>query len=172
MWQIPPEALASGDHREVQAITSAQVEDPARFLARIAEINASSAPESFDILELKDGRTIERFSIMQAVEGAAAGRVWSFSDITERKRSEQELRDQAEWFRVTLASIGDAVVTVDTESRISFLNDAAVELTGWPLEAAIGRPMDEVLPLIQESTREPMDSPIHRALAEGTHRRA
>ena len=46
-------------------------------------------------------------------------------------RREAELREQSEWFRVTLGSIGDAVITVDNDCRVTFLNPVAEELTGW-----------------------------------------
>jgi PAS domain S-box-containing protein len=52
-------------------------------------------------------------------------------DISARKRAEEALHRQQEWFRVTLASIGDAVITTDREGRVTFLNRIAQTLTGW-----------------------------------------
>ena len=85
----------------------------------------------------------------------------------QRKQAQEALLEQSEWFRVTLGSIGDAVVTVDTTSTISFLNPIAEALTGWTSQDAVGRPMAKVLQLVSETSRERMANPIERALAEG-----
>jgi PAS domain S-box-containing protein len=74
---------------------------------------------------------------------------------------------QPEWCRVTLASIGDAVITTDVEGRVTFLNSVAVSLTGWALEEAAGQPLDSVFRIINEKSRQPVESPTVRALREG-----
>jgi PAS domain S-box-containing protein len=65
-------------------------------------------------------------------------------DITERRRIERALAHQREWFRVTLASIGDGVITADRDARVSFMNAVAEELTGWSAAEAEGRPLADV----------------------------
>lgn len=72
------------------------------------------------------------------------------------KRTAEELRAQTEWLRVTLGSIGDAVVTVDAARRVTLLNLAAEELTGWSAAEAVGQPLDDVMRLLNEATREPI----------------
>lgn len=91
----------------------------------------------------------------------------------ERKSAElrdslEELREQREWFRVTLASIGDAVITTDLESRITFLNPVAEKMTGWSNAEARGLPLEEVFRIIHEGTRQPAENPIAKALRDGT----
>ena len=66
--------------------------------------------------------------------------------------------DQA-WSLIVLRSIADAVITSDTDDRISFLNPAAEALTDWSLEEAGGRPITEVFRLIDETTGRPIDWP-------------
>jgi len=83
------------------------------------------------------------------------------------ERKTEELREQGEWFRVTLGSIGDAVITVDTDARITFLNPVAEALTGWARAAAVGEPVDAVLRLVEEATGKTAANPVHRALREG-----
>jgi PAS domain S-box-containing protein len=75
-------------------------------------------------------------------------------DITNRKRAEEALHKHRQWLEVTLHSIGDAVLATDAEGRITFLNPVAARLTGWTEEQALGRPAQEVFPIIQELTRE------------------
>lgn len=85
-----------------------------------------------------------------------------------RQRAEEELRKQSEWLRITLASIGDAVISTDAEGRITFMNGVAESLTGWPQADAIGRPLPEVFHIVNEHTRQPSENPALRALREGT----
>ena len=74
---------------------------------------------------------------------------------------------QPEWCRVTLASIGDAVITTDSNGGVTFLNPVAQSLTGWTLEEAAGQPLDSVFRIINEESRQPVESPAVRALREG-----
>jgi len=68
---------------------------------------------------------------------------------------------------VALASIGDAVITTDMEGRITFLNSVGESLTGWAKHDAIGKPLDSVFNIMSESDRQPVESPVARALCNG-----
>jgi len=70
------------------------------------------------------------------------------------------LRTEKELFRVTLASIGDAVITTDASSHVTYLNKVAEELTGWAEAEARGRPLAEVFRIIDEETCEPAEGPV------------
>ena len=73
----------------------------------------------------------------------------------------------SELLRVTLASIGDAVMTTDTQGVVTYLNAVAENLTGWPLAEARGRPLDTVFRIVNETTGKVVESPATRALREG-----
>jgi signal transduction histidine kinase len=92
MWKLQRDTMEATDHRRLLEVTGQQCPDYRQFLARVEYIYASSPPESFDLLQLADGRTFERFSKVQRVDTKEAGRVWSFRDITERCRAEDALR--------------------------------------------------------------------------------
>ncbi len=77
------------------------------------------------------------------------------------------LLEQREWLRVTLASIGDAIITTDSSGQVTFLNPVAESLTGWTLADASGRPLTDVFNIVNEETRQPVESPTVRALREG-----
>jgi PAS domain S-box-containing protein len=66
-----------------------------------------------------------------------------------------------------LASIGDAVIAADTESRVTFLNPAAEALTGWPEKEAVGQPLAQVFRIINEHTRQPVEDPAANVLRTG-----
>jgi diguanylate cyclase (GGDEF)-like protein/PAS domain S-box-containing protein len=88
------------------------------------------------------------------------------TDITDRKMAEEALSAEKERFRVTLEAIGEAVVTTDSQGRITYLNPAASMMTDVPLNQAGGRPIDEVVIVEELDTGEPCASPIHAALAQ------
>ena len=167
MWRLPPEAMETRQHRKLLDLPTHQFIDPEKVRARIEQIYASRPPETYDLLEFADGRVFERFTKVQFVNDRNVGRVWSFRDITEQKRAEQELRQQREWFQVTLSSIGDAVITTDTQGRVTFLNPVAEMMTGWKLAEALGLPLEEVFNIINEETRERVKSPVNKVLREG-----
>ena len=75
--------------------------------------------------------------------------------------------ERGEVLRITLASIGDAVITTDLEGRVTYLNTAAETLTGWTTTEALGRPLDQVCTIVNEDTRAPVANPATRALREG-----
>lgn len=72
-----------------------------------------------------------------------------------------------EVFRVTLRSIGDAVITTDTEGRITYLNEIAESLTGWSQKDALGKQLEQVFKIVNERTRLPVENPATKALHQG-----
>jgi PAS domain S-box-containing protein len=92
MWRMPRGIMDARDAGSLQEAAARQSRDPARFLARIQEIEASALTESFDVLEFADGRVFERYSKIQCIEDRNVGRVWTFRDVTEHKRAEEILR--------------------------------------------------------------------------------
>ena len=88
-------------------------------------------------------------------------------DITAQAVAEKEVARQRERLNVTLRSIGDAVIAADTAGRVDYLNPVAENLTGWSSEEAMGRPLEEVLRIINEETRKPAENPVAKVLREG-----
>ena len=89
------------------------------------------------------------------------------TDISERKLSETKLADETERLSVTLRSIGDGVITTDTQGRVILINRVAEMLTGWDYDEAAGRPIAEVFEIINDVTRQPCESPVDKVLASG-----
>jgi PAS domain S-box-containing protein len=67
----------------------------------------------------------------------------------------------------TLSSIGDAVIATDEAGRVTFLNAVAENLTGWTQALAEGQPLQDVLAIVNEETRQPVENPVDKALREG-----
>jgi PAS domain S-box-containing protein len=78
------------------------------------------------------------------------------------------LYESREWFRMTLASIGDAVIATDSQGRVTLLNPVAATLTGWPEAEALGQDITAVLRIVNESTRAVVENPVARVIREGT----
>lgn len=81
-------------------------------------------------------------------------------DVTERKLFEDALFKEKESAQITLQSIGDGVITTDSKCHIEYLNPVAEQLTGWRLEHAQGRVIDEIFRSFHEETCEPLENPL------------
>ena len=82
-------------------------------------------------------------------------------------KSSDALDEQREWLRVTLTSIGDAVLATDMSAKVTLLNPAAAALTGWQEKQAIGRPVHEVVRIIDEESGIEAEDIVERVLKEG-----
>jgi PAS domain S-box-containing protein len=83
------------------------------------------------------------------------------------RRAADLVRQEREWFEVTLLGIGDGVIATDSRGRVILLNPVAQELTGWSQNEAAGRPVEEVFRIVNEQTRRPVESPVARVIREG-----
>ncbi|OJW06038.1 MAG: hypothetical protein BGO49_07250 [Planctomycetales bacterium 71-10] len=89
------------------------------------------------------------------------------SILEARRRAEEALEAERERLRITLASIGDGVVSTDATGRVTFLNRVAESLTGWSVAEAAGRPLIEVFRIVNQYTRREVENPALRALRDG-----
>jgi PAS domain S-box-containing protein len=100
--------------------------------------------------------------------GVFAGVSLVISYLMEKtRRAESGVRGARERLLTTLKSIGDAVMTTDAAGRVNFMNHVAEQMTGWTLAEAGGRPLREVFRIVNEETREEVESPVEKALAAG-----
>ena len=88
-------------------------------------------------------------------------------NITERKQAEEALAAEKERLNVTLRSIGDGVITTNTEGKIVLVNKVAEDLTGWSQQEAMGKYLHEVFNIINEKTRKKCENPVEKVLKIG-----
>ncbi len=82
-------------------------------------------------------------------------------------RADKNFREQKEWFRVTLSSIGDAVITTDVNSTVTFMNPVAEQITGYSQAEAVGKPISHVFRIFHEINLEPAEIPVDRVIRDG-----
>jgi diguanylate cyclase (GGDEF)-like protein/PAS domain S-box-containing protein len=135
-----------------------------------AQLEAEGVVKNFEYrLRRKDGEEIVVLENSRAVcdeDGTIIAHEGTITDITERKKAETRVFREKERAQVTLQSIGDGVITTDAEGCIDYINPVAQNLTGWDVRSARGKPVDEVMTIINEHTRATVDSPVMRCLKE------
>ena len=142
--------------------------DRAEFVRRVESEGEIRAAEF--LMRRRDGQQLvilENARLMRDGAGRILGYEGSITNITERKRAEQAIFAEKERAQVTLQSIGDAVISTDAEGRIEYINPVAERLTAWSLAEARGQPIGTVLRLVNELTREPVESSLTGALGRG-----
>ena len=162
-----PGELVGRRREEVLTEVRGQFDDGEAMLQRIDAILQRGEPVIGERLQLADGRVIERDCLPIRVGELRQGVLWTFRDISSRIRMERSLAAEKERLRVTLLSIGDAVISTDASGRIDFLNPAAEALTGWRNEDTTGRRLPEVLQLIDPVLGRPRPDPVEASLEAG-----
>jgi PAS domain S-box-containing protein len=118
----------------------------------------------------KDGTLIDvslSISPLRDDDGEIVGASKIVRDITAEVEAQKEVLAQRERLRVTLQSIGDAVVSTDALGRVSYLNPVAEHLTGWSSPEAAGQPLTEIFRIVNEKTRLAAKNAVYRVIREG-----
>jgi len=138
-----------------------------RFLEDEAQREGDSEYHAQREASVEEVRNVEGFALKTLLLGVliaaiASGAVWRGV-----VRAERAVRESREQLRVTLASIGDAVITTDTEGRVASLNAVAEALTGWMNDDARGVSLTTVFRIVNENSGRSVENPAIRALREG-----
>jgi PAS domain S-box-containing protein len=176
----PSDAVAAGwpAHELEQAAATGRIEDEgwrlrkdgSRFWANIvitALKDDAGQVRAFlkitrDLTEPKQAEEDARRLLQEETARRAAE-----AGTREAQQAQREERRQREQLHVTLSSIGDAVIVTDARGLVTFLNPVAQTLTGWGLQEAVGQPLENVFHIINEATRQPVESPVAKVLREG-----
>jgi PAS domain S-box-containing protein len=138
LWRIPPPLLESGSDQALLAFVLGQLSDPDAFLSKVKLLYASEAAD-MDTLAFKDGRVFERYSFAMTAGGTVIGRVWSFRDITARRRAEAALRESEATARALLESPTDSILLVNPDGIILEANQTCARRLGRPVHELIGQ---------------------------------
>ena len=136
-----------------------------------ARLEAQGLVKNFEYrLRRKDGRQIVVLENSRAVfddDGNIVAHEGTITDITERKQAETRIFEEKERAQVTLQSIGDGVITTDADGRVDYINPVAQDLTGWDMRSACGKPVTDMMTIVNAKTRAAIDNPVMRCLREG-----
>jgi len=131
MWHIPESIMISRYDDQALTFVLDQLQNPEKFLAKVRELYNQPDAESYDILSFKDGRIFERYSQPQKIGNSIVGRVWSFRNITERKRAQDKLQESEEKYRQLFVAETDAIIVFDAKTQqIVDVNNAALHIYG------------------------------------------
>ncbi len=117
-----------------------------------------------------DTRVLE-VSVSESEHGGEALLTGLVRDVTERRQMEEQLQRERDLAQVTLASIGDGVITTDEAGIVRYLNPVAERLTGWRRDEAVGRNIATLYRLVDESSGAVLDNPVKAVLASGRETR-
>lgn len=129
MWGLSEELLRSGDVGRIIAAQAELTVDPEAFTARLRDLFHSPQAEGIDLVELRDGRLMERHSVPLWLGPRAAGRVCSYRDITERELAEEAAREGEGRYRTLVELVPDGIAVHDGE-RLLFINASGARLAG------------------------------------------
>lgn len=149
--------LVHPDHREMVK---------QRGLARLKGENVPSSYQFQILTKSGESRWIE-FAAQKIEYEERTCSLGTAVDITDRVMAQQALREEKERLRVTLQSIGDAVIATDRDGKVILLNRVASRLCGWKEEEAQGKSLPEVFHIIHEQTQEPISNPVETVLKTG-----
>jgi two-component system sensor histidine kinase/response regulator len=155
LWGIPEEVAGRRDDGLALASVLGQLKDPAGFVKKVMTVYARPSTTSHDVIELKDGRLIERDSLPQVVDGEPVGRVWTFRDVSERRVAEEDVEQAASLLRATLEATADGILVVDREGRIVSSNRKFAVMWGIPDALMASGDDDELIAYVLDQLRDP-----------------
>ena len=148
MFGIPDsaESMVGMDCRSAAVSLKFIFKDGDKYLDRIEDILEKKKLISGEVLELNDGRIMERDYVPLFLEGKYSGHLWHYTDVTERKRAEQALLFREEKYRSIIANMNLGMIEVDLSEKILFANNSFCEMSGFSLnELLYKRPTDMFL---------------------------
>ena len=136
LFRMPPDLVANRDHRPMLKYAATLLKNPEPVMAKIHHLNQHPDETSRDEIELLNGMVVDRYSApVIDKEGVYYGRIWTFRDITERKRNEEMLQKLSLAVEQSPAS----VLITNASGDISYVNQKFTEVTGYKLSEVLGR---------------------------------
>jgi diguanylate cyclase (GGDEF)-like protein/PAS domain S-box-containing protein len=146
LWGIPDEIMALQSDERALEFAIPQLKDPESFIKRIKELYETPEADGMDVIELLDGRIFERYSVPQRVGGEIVGRVWTFRDITLRRRIQDALQASEARFHSIFDHSAVGIALLDPQGRIVASNPALQQFLGYKVEELTDRKFYHLIP--------------------------
>ncbi len=143
MWGIPQEVIDSSADRDLLLHLADQLTDPADFLRTLEALHAHPEAESIHVLDFKDGRRFEQYSIGRYLDNAPV-RVWSFRDMTARLAAEDALRESEERYRQLFEQNAAGVCVTTFAGEIADCNSTFAAMVGYAPDELTGRNVSDL----------------------------
>ena len=143
-----PEVMVGIDCRDQDRRSAAFCSDPEGYVVRILNNLQNRVAALGEECIMHDGKVFERDTLPILVEGRYTGLLRVYHDVTTRRRAAEELRAEKDLLASTLSSIEDGVITLDARRRVQLINPAAEAMIGNTVADATGRPVNELLHLV------------------------
>jgi PAS domain S-box-containing protein len=135
IWNMPQQVVDDKDDDKALEFALTQLDNPEHFIDRVKWLYEHPHVRSIDELEFKDGKIIERHGYpVAAADGSYFAWSWMFRDITEQRKSEKELKESEEKFRLLADSMPQHIWTSDPEGNLNYYNQSVFEFSGLNLE--------------------------------------
>ncbi|HVO77307.1 MAG TPA: PAS domain S-box protein [Methanomassiliicoccales archaeon] len=144
MWSLPDSVAATMEDTHLLDFVQDQLKDPDAFMNRVRYLYDNPYDLDFDTIPFKDGRFFERYSQPYESDGRVVGRIWSFRDVTERRKAEEGLRQSETEMKAIINSAKDLIFVKDREGNYRLVNDAMTAFFGIPLDVFMGKSADQV----------------------------
>ena len=133
-WGFARADVEGARHADLVRLAAPRLRDASAVARRVADIHAApdadAVGETTDLVELRDGRVLERFSNAQRIAGRVVGRVWSYRDVTTRQQAEDALRDEAGVLHFLNRTGATIAATLDIAVLLQTVIDAATQVSG------------------------------------------
>jgi PAS domain S-box-containing protein len=153
--------VASGAGTQHMSAVRAQIAEMQRIEDGLLEGRETLASRRFQLAVVSNLTSTAVAAVMVGLVFMLVRRV-----LLVRQRSAMVVANERERYRITLSSIGDAVIVTNSQGQVTFLNPVAEELTGWDTDA-VGRPLTDVFRIVNERSRQTVESPVTKVLNEG-----
>jgi len=134
-----PETLVGIGCTELYETSTHLFKYPGEFVSNTEKFLKERQPVSNEELRMADGRVLERNYIPLFIDDTYRGHLWTYDDITERKRSEIKLKKQEEKYRSIIANMNLGLIEVDLEERIRYVNQSFCLMSGYEEHELIGK---------------------------------
>ena len=160
MWKMPSEVFEIKEDTNLLMFAKDQLKNYEEFISKVNWLYQHREAESFDIIEFKDNRVFERYSVPQKVGTQIVGRVWSFHDITEKNKSEEALVESEKRFRSLFETSAEGICIMS--DKFEECNEQFLTLFECTKEEIIGHSPWEFSPEFQPDGSRSKDSALEK----------